>query len=333
MKVARNSFRGLEMAEPDSLDTRGAGAPEFALVGHILNERVIFPDRVLYPVLGSPVAYCSICLARLGKSVGIVTKIGSDFPKHLLEVFAQVGVRQEGIITTNASTTDELIYHKDGHKTLKFLSRAAKIGYSDIPPKYLESQIIYLCPMDHEIEEATIERLSARRRLMMVDLGGFGGATSEKHPPVKDGMELQRICRFFDVVKASIEDLEYILGIGPSDYEDATKLLLRWGANIVVVTLGRDGAFVSTGERSMRFPAYLEDQGDVLDQTGAGDCFSAGFLSEFLVTQDPFEATLHGNVVTSFVIERTGGASANRMPSKGEANRRAIEMRARLASR
>ena len=294
---------------------------------------MIFPDRVLYPVLGSPAAYSSICLARLGKNVGIVTKIGDDFPKKLLEVFAQVGVSQEGVITTNASTTNELIYHKDGHKTLKFLSRAAKIGYSDIPPKYLESKIIYLCPMDHEIEEATIERLSEKRRFMMVDLGGFGGATTENHPLVKDGMELRRLCPFFDVVKASIEDLEYILGISPSDYEDATEMLLRWGADIVVVTLGREGAFVSTGEKSMRFPAYLEDQQDVLDQTGAGDCFAAGFLSEFLVTQDPFEATLNGNVVTSFVIERTGGASANRMPTKGEANRRAMEMRARLASR
>jgi sugar/nucleoside kinase (ribokinase family) len=261
-----------------------------------------------------------------------VTKIGDDFPKQLLEVFAQVGVRQEGVITTSASTRNELIYHKDGHKTLKYLSRAAKIGYSDFPLEYLESKIIYLCPMDHEIEEATIERLSEKKRFMMVDLGGFGGATTEKHPLVKDGMELRRLCPFFDVVKASIEDLEYILGTSPGDYEDATKMLLGWGAGIVVVTLGREGAFVSTGERSVRFPAYLQDQQDVLDQTGAGDCFAAGFLSEFLVAQDPFEAALHGNVVTSFVIQRTGGASADRMPTHGEANRRAMEMRARLAS-
>jgi sugar/nucleoside kinase (ribokinase family) len=321
------------MAETHSLDGRRTGSPEIAVVGHILNERVIFPDRVLYPVLGSPVAYSSICLARLGKNVGIVTKIGNDFPKHLLEVFAQVGVRQEGVITTNTSTTNELIYHKDGHKTLKFLSRAAKIDYSDIPSNYLDSKIIYLCPIDYEIEGATIKRLSEKRRLMMVDLGGFGGATSEKHPPVKDGTELRHICPFFDVVKASIEDLEYILGIDPSDYKEATEMLLQFGVGTVVVTLGREGAFVSTAEKSMRFPAYLEDQQDVLDQTGAGDCFSAGFLSEFAVTQDPFEATLQGNVVTSFVIQRTGGASVTRMPTQEEVSRRAREMKARLASR
>jgi len=332
VKVARNSFRAREMAKSKSHDAQGSGCPEVAVVGHILNERVIFPDRVLYPVLGSPVAYCSICLARLGKGVGIVTKIGSDFPQHLLGVFSEVGVRQEGIIAGNASTANELIYHKDGHKTLKFLSRAAKIGYADIPTTYLDSQIIYLCPIDREIEEETIERLSEERRSIMVDLGGFGGATSEQHPPIKDGMELRRICPFFDVVKASIEDLEYILGIEPRDCEHAAKLLLEWGAGIVVVTLGQEGALVSTREKETRFPAYLQDQRDVLDQTGAGDCFAAGFLSEFLTSRDPFEATLYGNVVTSFVIERTGGAVADRMPTSREANRRVTEMRGRLAS-
>jgi sugar/nucleoside kinase (ribokinase family) len=321
------------MTETHRLDACRSGGLEVAVVGHILKERVIFPDRVLYPVLGSPAAYCSICLACLGKQVGIVTKIGEDFPQQLLEVFAQVGVRQEGVITSDASTTNELIYHPDGHKTLRFLTRAAKINYADFPPAYLESPIIYLCPMDHEIEEATIERLSQRRRLMMVDLGGFGGATTEKHPLVKDETELRRLCPFFDVVKASIEDLEYILGTSGSDYEEAAEMLRGWGAGIVVVTLGREGAFVSTGERRMHFPAYWQDQQSVLDQTGAGDCFAAGFLSEFLATQDPFEAAFYGNVVTSFVIERTGGSSAQRMPTRGEADRRAMEMRARPASR
>jgi sugar/nucleoside kinase (ribokinase family) len=320
------------MIEAPRRDPPGMGGLEVAVVGHILKERVIFPDRVLYPVLGSPAAYSSICLARLSNKVGIVTRIGDDFPRQLLEVFAQAGVRQEGVIIGAASTTNELIYHPDGHKTLKFLTRAAKIDYADIPPGYLDAPIIYLCPMDHEIEEATIERLSKKKRFMMVDLGGFGGATTANHPLVKDGMELRRLCPFFDVVKASIEDLEYILGIGSSDYADAAETLLGWGARIVVVTLGREGAYVSTGGRREFFPAYWQDQQSVLDQTGAGDCFAAGFLSAFLVTQDPFAAAFHGNVVTSFVIERTGGSSAHRMPTREEAEGRATEMRARVTS-
>ena len=32
---------------------------EIAVLGHILNEKIIFPDKEIYPVLGSPVAYSS----------------------------------------------------------------------------------------------------------------------------------------------------------------------------------------------------------------------------------------------------------------------------------
>ena len=52
--------------------------PEIIVVGHILNEKIVFPDRVIAPVLGSPAAYSSVCLASLGVKVGVVSKIGSE---------------------------------------------------------------------------------------------------------------------------------------------------------------------------------------------------------------------------------------------------------------
>jgi sugar/nucleoside kinase (ribokinase family) len=69
----------------------------------------------------------------------------------------------------------------------------------------------------------------------------------------------------------------------------------------------------------------------VVDQTGAGDCFSAGFLSSYVEDPDPFTAAVYGNAVTSFVIERTGGASIARMPTKANAEARARELMAARA--
>ena len=103
------------------------------LAGHILNEKVVFPDRVLYPVLGSPVAYCSVCLASLGARVGIVTKIGNDFPRQLLSVFQEVGVDTAGVSVGGVSTRNELIYQADGRKTLRFLARAPSIDTPTFP--------------------------------------------------------------------------------------------------------------------------------------------------------------------------------------------------------
>jgi len=109
--------------------------------------------------------------------------------------------------------------------------------------------------------------------------------------------------------------------------------MLGFGSGIVVVTLGARGAYVRTRERGAHYPPYLGEQADVVDQTGAGDCFSAGFLFEYGRTQDAFSATLYGNAVTSYVIERTGGVVAARMPSKDEADRRAEIIRSRLQTK
>lgn len=307
--------------------------PDVVLAGHILNEKVVFPDRVLYPVLGSPVAYCSVCLARLGADVGIVTKIGDDFPRQLLSVFQEVGVDTEGIRVEGVSTRNELIYQADGRKILRFLARAPSIEFPDFPERFLRAKIIYVCPMDHEVSLEAIRRLSLLGRTMAVDLGGFGGATSADHPLAKDGAELRDLCPYFDVVKGSIEDLGHILGASPTDEEAVAEQLLGLGSRVVVVTLGARGAYVRTGERGTHYPPYLGRQADVVDQTGAGDCFSAGFLFEYGRTQDACSAALYGNAVTSYVIERTGGVVAARMPSKDEADRRAEIIRSRLQTK
>jgi len=322
------------MAETGAAGAPGEPAgPDVVLAGHILNEKVVFPDRVLSPVLGSPVAYCSVCLASLGARVGIVTKIGDDFPRQLLSVFQESGVDTTGIGVGGVSTRNELIYQADGRKTLRFLARAPSIGYADFPEQFRRAKIIYVCPMDHEVSLEGIRQLSRLGRTMMVDLGGFGGATSADHPLVKDGAELRDLCPHFTVVKGSIEDLGHILGASPTDEEAAAEQLLGFGSRVVVITLGARGAYVRTAERGTHYPSFLGEQADVVDQTGAGDCFSAGFLFEYCRTRDAFEATLYGNAVTSYVIERTGGVVAARMPSRAEADRRAGVIRSRLATK
>jgi sugar/nucleoside kinase (ribokinase family) len=314
-------------------DPAGAPAgPDVVLAGHILNEKVVFPDRVLYPVLGSPVAYCSVCLACLGARVGIVTKIGEDFPRQLMSVFREVGVDTAGVHVGAVSTHDELIYQADGRKILRYVSRAPAIGYEDFPQQFLRAKIIYLCPMDHEVSLEGIRQLSLLGRTMMVDLGGFGGATSADHPLLKDGRELRSLFRYFHIVKGSIEDLGHIFGAAGADEEAVAARILESGSGVVVVTLGARGAYVRSADNGIRYPAYHGQQTAVVDPTGAGDCFSAGFLFHYGRTQDAFSATLYGNAVTSFVIERTGGVLAERMPSRGEADRRADVIRSRLAS-
>ncbi len=295
---------------------------DIAVLGHILNEKIIFSDKEIYPVLGSPVAYSSSCMASLGVKIGIVSKIGKDFPKDLLKIFNQLGIDQEGITIGENSTNNELIYDKQGNKTVNFITKAEDVLFEDIPSAYLDAKIFYICPMDYEINMKTIKRISNLGKIMAVDIGGYGGGTSDTHPQEKNGYEIKELCPFFDIVKGSIEDYSHIFGAGVGNEQKISQKIIQWGAKISLITLGKEGSFVKTKDAEYYIPAFPTPSDEILDRTGAGDCFSAGFLTHFLHNRDPYTSAVYASATTSYVIERSGGVVIERMPKKQEIERR-----------
>ncbi|MBF4161516.1 carbohydrate kinase family protein [Nocardioides acrostichi] len=69
---------------------------------------------------------------------------------------------------------------------------------------------------------------------------------------------------------------EQVLGLtGASDLASGALALVQAGAGCVAVTAGARGAVVVTAEETIEVPAFAID---VVDTTGCGDAFSAGFL-------------------------------------------------------
>ena len=71
-----------------------------------------------------------------------------------------------------------------------------------------------------------------------------------------------------------ISEFKSLINVG--DYEKDADGLLNVGAKIVCLTLGERGCYVANStEESHSIDAYLTN---VVDTTGAGDAFAAGFL-------------------------------------------------------
>lgn len=69
---------------------------------------------------------------------------------------------------------------------------------------------------------------------------------------------------------------EQVLGFtGATDLATGARELVARGAGCVAVTQGAKGALVVTAEETIEIPAYAVE---VVDTTGCGDAFSAGFL-------------------------------------------------------
>ena len=286
--------------------------PDLVCIGHVISEMIYFPDTVKGPFLGSPPAYCSVAAARQNTKTGMSTKIGSDMPQELLQPLIQAGVDVTGIHTTDQTTTTELIYDEQGHKEIRYPTKASPITVKDIPKPYHGCRLIYVCPMDNDVLTEDLADVVALGEVSAVDLGGYGGvhmsvANREATASLED--LACGVAEHFDIVKASDEDAATIFGW--DNPNEAAKRFLDRGASVAVITLGPEGALVLTRENRWEIPPL---SGNVTDTTGGGDTFMAGFLSEYLRSADPLKAAQWGCATAICVIEQSGGVSIERMP-------------------
>jgi sugar/nucleoside kinase (ribokinase family) len=97
---------------------------------------------------------------------------------------------------------------------------------------------------------------------------------------------------------------EQVLGLtGQSDLSAGCNALLERGIGCVAATCGADGALVVGGDGATAVPAF---EVDVVDTTGCGDAFSAGFLRGLSLARAPAEAALLGCAAAAFVAQGLG---------------------------
>ena len=106
--------------------------------------------------------------------------------------------------------------------------------------------------------------------------------------------------------------------------EDVLKgihILKSWGVKEVVVKLGKRGAAYEGKGKLLSFPAVPVER--VIDTTGAGDCFVAGFLYGMIQWGDIPQAIKIGNLTASYSIQKKGAAIS--FPKKSEIDWKKLE--------
>ena len=289
---------------------------DIVVIGTIIKETIQFPAKTIGPVLGSPAAYSSLVMAAQGRNVGIVTYDGNDMDGIFSEMDA---LDKRGVMPYKYTTTNLLVYREDGTKYVEYQKAAPDIKFEGIHPDYLEADYFKICPMNYEVELDVVKKLCEMNKTVFVDLGGYGGATSDVRHSIKEEygkMVIHTLCKNSTIIKASEEDLQSILPGRTA--EEAVAYLVSAGAKNVVVTLGSRGVLYKEGNADIiylkPFEAKSETEDGTLDFTGAGDSFGAGFMASYVKERDMYKAARNGNATASLVIQKSGGCTFGRMP-------------------
>ncbi|MET8352531.1 sugar kinase [Micromonospora sp. NPDC005206] len=119
------------------------------------------------------------------------------------------------------------------------------------------------------------------------------------------GQLLEQVLPHLDYFMPNLAEGQVITG--EQTPERVADVLVTRGVGCIVLKLGEDGCLVRTADVEFRVPAA---PAKVIDTTGCGDSFSAGFIAARMEGLDLETAARWGSATAGLVIERLGGDSA-----------------------
>jgi sugar/nucleoside kinase (ribokinase family) len=259
--------------------------PDFLVIGHVAKD---LTDEGYRP--GGTAVYSALTARNLGRSVGVITRVGPDF--DLGQILEDVEVI---CLPSPVTTTFRNIYEEGGR--CQYVHAVAEgIGTEDVPLAWREAPIVLLGPIAGEIEGDMIGLFSSSL-LGLAPQGWLRRWDEQGRVFPCQWIEAGKFLRRVDVLIVSEEDLAG---------EGRTLRSHLKDSRVAVVTEGEKGATVYCQGKKCHFPPRRTE---VVDSTGAGDVFAAAFLVRLAETDDPHEAARFANVAASVSVERIGIAS------------------------
>jgi sugar/nucleoside kinase (ribokinase family) len=262
---------------------------------------------------GGNVSNCGIDMAKLGFKVGVVTRVGSDgLGDFVRGEYRRCGVRTDGLIVDPRRQTSATMVNVDasGERTF-FHTRGAMVNFraSDVLkhlPLIRRAKVFLLGYLGllPESEPQFGRLLAAVRSKTGVRTHLDTGGTPKRNDPL-----LRSILPHVDFFIPSYEEAAELTGSRtPSGI---VRALRGFGASGVVgVKLGAKGSYISWEGNEEHIPAKKVKT--VVDATGAGDAYVAGFIAGIVRGYDPFAAARIATVVAASCVTAVGASTAIR---------------------
>ncbi|AUG53096.1 PfkB family carbohydrate kinase [Thalassospira marina] len=270
----------------------------------------------------------AVGLQRLGIETGFIGKLGDDaFGHFLVDTLKADDVDTSGIVLTKEALTGLAFVslRADGEREFSFYrspSADMLLSISDLDVDMLKGCELFhygtLCMIDDDPRAATLRAIEIARE---------GGAIISCDPNLRlplwpSADRAREILRLAitkaDIVKISDEEVTFLTG--EEDHEVGLKQLWCDHWKLCVVTMGSKGSRYYTTEWNGFAEPFTVTS---VDATGAGDGFTAGFLSRLLKNNDLLSSAEQVGAACRFAnavgaLTATKRGAINALPTEDE---------------
>jgi sugar/nucleoside kinase (ribokinase family) len=254
--------------------------------------------------LGGNGANTSFALARLGVQVRLASIAGSDeFGDKVIAILRGADVDVSSVVRSELPTaTTIVLVRADGARA--FFHRPGCAG-ADFPIEFPDGFSHF-----HFGNVFALPLFRSRIGGIMARARGAGLTTSLDAGWDSSGEWAQVIdpaLATTDILFVNRDEAQRLAG--EEDLDRAAKYFLDRGVGLVVAKLGANGCCVYSAGECVSVPGFAVD---VVDTTGAGDCFAGGFLAAVERKMSVREAARFANAVGALNVQQLGSVGGVR---------------------
>ena len=262
-------------------------------------------------VSGGSVANSIVALSQNGASTAFIGKVGNE---EIGTKFIN-GLESENVSFACKAQSDDsksgrciVMVTPDAQRTMStYLGISQKLNSDDINQDVIKnSSITYLEGYLWDLDDAQVAIQNATNYAKSSgNLVAFS---------VSDVFCIERFRDSFrSMIEASVDivfaNKEEIKSLYENDNIDEITKILSQQDKIYAITMGEEGALIIKGSESYAIEAQKID--NLVDTTGAGDLFAAGFLENFIKNQSLDSCGSRGVEMASRVIQQYGARLKN----------------------
>jgi len=276
---------------------------DFCCIGHITHDKVVTPRSTVH-MPGGTSFYVSHAIRRLtGIDYALVTAVAeADMPAA--DDLKRLGVNVT-VFPSSQSVYFENIYGENqDNRTQRVLSKADPFTVAQLAG--VESKIYHLGALLADDFADDVIPFLATQGLISVDSQGYLREVRDTKVYAVDWKGKEKLLPYIHFLKANEHEMQVLTGY--SDVASAARRLYDFGVKEVLITLGSLGSVLYDGATFYRIPAYRP--GEIVDATGCGDTYMAGYLYRRAQGSGMEEAGHFAAALSTLKIERSGPAQA-----------------------
>lgn len=273
---------------------------DICCIGHITKDKIVTPNRTVY-MAGGTSFYFSYAINQLPKDVtfSLVTAMDPT-EKEPVEKMLKAGIDVSMNASRNTVFFENIYGENQNDRKQRVLAKADPFTIQQL--EHVDAKVFHLGSLlADDFPTEVVEYLSRKGRVSIDVQGYLREVRDEKVYPI-DWKEKLKVLKHTYYLKVNETEMETITGL--KNPHEAAKLIHAWGVTEVIITLGSEGSLVYVDDKFYEIPAYPPHE--VVDATGCGDTYSAGYLYRRLQGATPTEAGKFAAAMCTIKLEHNG---------------------------